>query len=100
MIVAALVEYCLKSEARKDTTAPNARESRLYKTGSRGKYSLIAIAVMTQLNCIGAVTSVIVIIDLLAADHRQGSLSLGFKMLAGPWILNRQYGTVAQSEEQ
>ena len=81
MIVAALVEYCLKSEARKDTTAPDARESRLYKMGSRRKYSLIAI-------------------DLLAADHRQGSLSLGFKMLAGPWILNRQYGTVAQSEEQ
>ena len=78
MIVATLIEYCLKSEARKDTTAPNARESRLYKTGSRGKYSLIAID------------------SLLAADHRQGSLSLGFKMLAGPWILNRQYALVAK----
>ena len=71
-----LLNTASSPEARKDTTAPNARESRLYKMGSRRKYSLI-------------------VIDLLAADHRQGSLSLGFKMLAGPWILNRPYETVA-----
>lgn len=82
-----LAEYCLKSEARKDTTAPEARESRLYKMGSRRKYSLIAIGcfLVAQLKCTGTVTSVIVAIDSLpAADHRQGSLSLGFKMLVGP----------------
>ena len=78
MIVATLIEYCLTHEARKDTTAPDARESRLYKMGSRRKYSLIAID------------------SLPAADYRQGSLSLGFKMLVGPWILNRQYGSVIQ----
>ena len=92
MIVAALIEYCLKSEARKDTTAPDARESRLYKMGSRRKYSLIAHQHSYFRRLLRDRT--------LAADHRQGSLSLGFKMLAGPWILNRQYGTVAQSEEQ
>nr|DAO45163.1 MAG TPA: hypothetical protein [Caudoviricetes sp.] len=45
MIVATLVEYCLKPEARKDTTAPEARESRLYKMGSRRKYSLIVVMI-------------------------------------------------------
>ena len=92
MIVAALVEYCLKSEARKDTTAPEARESQLYKMGNRRKYSLIAHQRSYFRRLLRDRT--------LAADHRQGSLSLEFKMLAGSWILNRQYGTVAQSEEQ
>lgn len=88
MIVATLIEYCLKPEARKDTTAPEARESRLYKMGSRRKYSLIAHQRSYFRRLLRDRT--------LAADHRQGSLSLGFKMLAGPWILNRQYGSVIQ----
>lgn len=81
MIVATLIEYCLKAEARKDTTAPDARESRLYKMGSRGKYLLIAYRRHYFRRLLRD--------NAFAADHRQGSLSLGSKMLTGPWILNR-----------
>ena len=64
MIVVALVEYCLKSEARKDTTAPEARNLDYTKWGVVESIHLSFY-------------------DLVAADHRQGSLSLGFKTLAG-----------------
>ena len=73
--MATLIEYCLKPEARKDTTAPEARESRLYKMGSRRKYSLIAHQRSYVRRLLRDRT--------LAADHRRVACPLGSRYLRG-----------------